>query len=467
MPRVIKPQPGPQEAFLSSPADIVIFGGSAGCGKTFAELMDPIRYKNIKGFGCTIFRKNANQITQQGGLWDESLELYSQIKGALPRISDREWWFKDKKGNIVSRVSVKHIERDADVHSYQGGQICALFFDELCHFSEYTFFYMLSRNRSSCGVQPYVRATCNPDPDSWVARFISWWINQDTGYPIQERSGVIRYMVRIGNKITWGDSREELYEKCHLDTQEKREKVKSVTFIPALLKDNPALLKKDPGYRANLEALPEVEREQLLHGNWKIKKAAGLYFKRTQVKHYYAVVPDDITSIVRCWDLAATSEDEEGDPAYTAGVLLGKRKDGSFVVIDVINERLSASEVRNLVRLTAEKDRAAYPKLPVIVRLPKDPGQAGKDQALQYVQYLAGFNVKTVAETGSKEARATPFAAQWQAGNVGLVIANWNEDYLKQLESFPQMKFKDMVDASANGFNELTTVNQYNPYNLI
>lgn len=445
----------------------MIFGGSAGCGKTYAELMDPIRYKNIRGFGCTIFRKNANQITQQGGLWDESLELYSSIKGAIPRISDKEWWFKDSKGNIVSKISFKHIERDADVHSYQGGQIAALFFDELCHFSEYTFFYMLSRNRSSCGVQPYVRATCNPDPDSWVAKFIEWWIDQETGYPIQERSGVMRYMLRSGDKIIWGDSREELYETCALKTQEERDKVKSVTFIPALLKDNPALIRKDPGYRANLEALPEVEREQLLHGNWKIKRASGMYFKRSQVMTYYSVVPDDLVSLVRCWDLAATSEDEKGDPAYTAGVLMGKRKDGSFIVIDVINERMSADDVRKTIRLTAEKDKGQYPKLPVTVRIPQDPGQAGKDQAKQYIQMMAGHNITAVPETGSKEARATPFAAQWQAGNVGLLIADWNEEYLKQLEAFPQGKFKDMVDASANGFTELTIRAKFNPYNLI
>lgn len=444
----------------------MIFGGSAGCGKTFAELMDPIRYKNIKGFGCTIFRKNANQITQQGGLWDESLELYSQIKGAVPRITERQWLFKDKKGNIVSKVSFKHLERDADVHAYQGGQICAMFYDELTHFSEYIFFYMLSRNRSSCGVKSYIRATCNPDPDSWVRKFIDWWIGED-GFPIKERSGVIRYMVRISGEVNWGDSREELWEKFNLVTEKDREKVKSVTFIPALLEDNPALMKKDPGYRANLENLPEVERMQLLYGNWNIRASAGLYFKRLQVKSYYQVVPDDLVSIVRCWDLAATSEDENGDPAYTAGVLMAKRKDDSFIVIDVINERLSADEVRKLIRLTAEKDRAAYPKLPVTVRIPQDPGQAGKDQAKQYIRLMAGFNIKAVPETGSKEARATPFAAQWQAGNVGLAIADWNESYLKQLESFPQGKFKDMVDASANAFAELTISKNFNPRNLI
>lgn len=429
--------------------------------------MDPIRYKNIRGFGCTIFRKNANQITQQGGLWDESLELYSQIKGAVPRISDREWWFKDKKGNVVSKVSFKHIERDADVFSYQGGQICALFYDELCHFSEFTFFYMLSRNRSSCGVQPYIRATCNPDPDSWVAKFIAWWIDQETGYPIPERSGVIRYMVRIGDIITWGDSREELWETCHLDTDEKKEKVKSVTFIPALLKDNPALLRKDPSYRANLESLPEVEREQLLHGNWKIKRSAGRYFKRSNVGSFLAAAPDDIVFLVRCWDLAATDKDEDDEAAFTAGVLIGKRRNGRFVVVDVYNEQVTAAEVRKAVRHTAEKDRAAYPKVPYRVRIAQDPGQAGKDQALQYVQMMAGFDIKTVPETGSKEIRAVPFSAQWEAGNVDLVIADWNEDYLKQLESFPLGRYKDMVDASSNGFSEVTLGKVFDIHNLL
>ena len=63
--------------------------------------------------------------------------------------------------------------------------------------------------------------------------------------------------------------------------------------------------------------------------------------------------------------------------------------------------------------------------------------------------------MKTVAETGSKETRAEPFAAQWQAGNVEVLVAEWNEMYFNQLESFPESKFKDMVDASSSGFAEL------------
>ena len=52
---------------------------------------------------------------------------------------------------------------------------------------------MLSSNRSTCGVKPYIRATTNPDTDSWVRQFIAWWIDEDSGYPIPSRSGKIRW----------------------------------------------------------------------------------------------------------------------------------------------------------------------------------------------------------------------------------------------------------------------------------
>ena len=81
---------------------------------------------------------------------------------------------------------------------------------------------MLSRNRSDSGVPGYIRATCNPDADSWVAEFIEWWIDQNTGYPIPERSGEIRYMYRQNDTIYWSDSREELWERFDLVTDEQR-----------------------------------------------------------------------------------------------------------------------------------------------------------------------------------------------------------------------------------------------------
>ena len=309
---------------------------------------------------------------------------------------------------------------------------------------------MLSRNRSTCGVKPYVRATCNPDSDSWVAKFISWWIDPETGYPIQERSGKIRYMARVDeDKLIWVESKEELTAKGI-----SLEEIKSVTFIASTLQDNKILLNSDPSYLANLKALPLVERERLLYGNWKIKPAAGLYFRRTQIGTILKELPPDIISFCRAWDLAATDEDEDQDAAYTAGVLMAKRSCGRFLVVNVINRQIKAGEVRKLVAMTAQMDRNAYGH--VRNRLPQDPGQAGKEQAQSYVQMLAGYDVVTKPESGSKESRAEPLAAQWQLGFFDVMEGSWNESYFDQLESFPESKFKDMVDASSSAFNELT-----------
>lgn len=448
----LAPQKGPQEMFLSTSADVCIYGGAAGGGKTFGLLLEPLRHMNNPDFNAVIFRRNYTQVTSPGGLWDSSRKIYNLVKGAFPLKTPKLHW-NFKKG---ATVNFAHLGSDDDCDNWQGSQITMIGFDELTHFTEYQFFYMLSRNRTDSGVAPYIRATCNPDADSWVAGFISWWIDPDTGYPNPERSGKIRWMVRLEEEIYWFQTRAEAVQAAldHGMDEEKAESMpKSVTFIASTLQDNQILMKNDPGYMANLLALPIVERERLLYGNWKIKAAAGLFFKRTQVGEMLEEIPKDIIAWVRGWDLAATSEDEDGDPAYTAGVLIGKRKNGRYVIADVINKRLSASEVRTLIMTTCKIDKVKYGR--VIERLPQDPGQAGKEQAQSYIKMLAGFLVKTIGESGSKESRAEPLAAQWQAGNVDVVIGEWNEAYFNQMESFPESKFKDMVDASSSAFNEI------------
>lgn len=450
---------------MATPANICVFGGAAGGGKSYGLLMSALRHKNVPGFGCTIFRRNFNQIFSQGGLWDESMKIYQGIKGATPQMSLGRWKFCDRDGDIISTVRFAHIEREDDLAKWQGSQICEIGFDELTHFSEKTFFYMLSRNRSTCGVTPFVRATCNPDADSWVAKFIDWWIDPESGYPIPERSGKLRWFIRRNEVLYWANTKQELWERFDLNTPEEKAEPRSVTFIMSRLDDNQELLKVNPEYKANLKAMSIIERERLLYGNWKIKAAAGLFFKRTQLGEILEKVPQDVIQWVRCWDLAATEKTADGDPAFTAGVLMGKRKNGRYIIADVVNRQMSASDVRKTIKLTAQADRAAYKR--VRVRLPKDPGQAGKEQAESYIKFLSGFDVVAVAETGSKEARAEPMAAQWQAGNFDILYGAWNEEYLHQLENFPDSKFKDMVDASANAFVEIETKNVFNVGNLI
>ncbi len=419
-----------------------------------------MRHANTPGFNAVIFRKNSPQIMNAGGLWDASQELYRKYPGAIPRKTPNPQWVFPSG----AKVSFRHLERDDSVFGFQGSEICLLEFDELTHFSEKQFFYMLSRNRSTCGVKPYVRCSCNPDSDSWLAKFIQWWWDPDTGYAVPDRSGKIRYMARINEEIVWGDSKEEVIQAAKdadYDVEITKDDIKSVSFVLSTIFDNQVLMKADPGYMANLKALSIVERERLLYGNWKIKPAAGLYFPRTSIGELLEEIPNDVVRWVRAWDLAATDTDEGGDPDYTASVLLGKRRNGKYVLADATNNRLRADKVRALVRQCAQGDKAKYKR--VRIRMSIDPGQAGKEQAQSYVKMLSGFSISTVKESGAKQTRAEPFSAQWQAGNVEVVAGPWTETLLAQYESFPESKFDDMVDAGSNAFNELESMNVSGP----
>ena len=459
----IGPQAGPQTMFMASSADIIVYGGAAGGGKTYALLLEMLRHKDVKGFGAVIFRQNYNQITAEGGLWDSSNKLFSMVPDAQARKSPKYHW----RFNSGAKLNFAHIEREEDLKSWQGTQIAYIGFDELTHFTRHTFLYMLSRNRSTCGVKPYVRATCNPDADSWVADLISWWIDQDTGYPIPERSGQIRWMVTISDVIHFFATKQEAIRYAidqGIAEDRAADMPKSFTFIASSIEDNKILLETDPGYMANLMALTEVDRERLLNGNWKIKAAAGKYFQRAQVEIIPAL-PNDITYWCRAWDIAATDEDEGGDPDYTSSALIGRRRNGTFVVANVTNDRIKAGDVEKLIKNTSSIDRGRFGAL-YHVRISQDPGAAGKILAKSWVKMLAGFNVICDTISGSKELRATPFAAQWQMGNVQVLEADWNDMYFNQLESFPESKHDDLVDCSADAFNECANAD-FNIDNLL
>ena len=283
---VFRPQKGKQEKFLACSADICIYGGAAGGGKSYALLLEPLRHIGNKQFAAVTFRRTNPQILSPGGLWSESFNIYSLL-GATPKLSPKPMWVFPSGATIT----FSHLEMESTKYDWQGSQIPLIMFDELTHFSESVFFYMLSRNRSMCGVKPYIRATCNPDADSWVANFISWWIDQDSGYPIEERCGKIRWFIRRDEKVYWADRKQDLWEQFNLTTDEEKAEPRSVSFINSTLQDNKLLMQRDPSYLATLKALPTVERERLLYGNWKIKQAAGLYFKRTQVRNMLPCAP--------------------------------------------------------------------------------------------------------------------------------------------------------------------------------
>lgn len=447
----IRPQPGPQKAFLASPADLAIFGGAAGGGKSWALLIEPLRHVDNPDFGAVIFRRTYPEITGEGSLWDESEKIYPLL-GASPRLGRLEWRFPSG-----ARVSFAHLQHEKDKFKYQGAQIALLCFDQLEHFTKGQFFYMLSRNRSMCGIRPYIRASCNPDADSWLADFLAWWIADD-GYADLSRTGKLRWFVRAGDEqLAWADSPEELKES-HPALMPK-----SVTFIPASVYDNKILLASNPEYLANLMALPLVDRERLLGdakrgGNWKVREEAGKVFNRGWFEIVDAVPAGGLEC--RFWDFAATKKEIKGeDPDYTASVRMRKVQ-GVYYVTDCTAEQEGPAEVdRALRNLAAQDAQAAHATgTRPLVRWEMEPGASGKRESYRLTKMLAGHDARGVRPQGDKITRAKPLAAQAEASNVKLLRGPWNERWLYHMHNQPEIKHDDIMDASSGAFNALAHV---------
>jgi hypothetical protein len=299
----LEPQPGFQTAALSTSADIAIIGGSAGSGKTFILELEPCRHVNNPNFGATIFRRTTTQIKSQGGLWDTSQKIYP-ITGAYPRHAVLEWVFPSG-----AKVKFSHLEHEKNILDWQGSQIPLIIFDELTQFTEYMFWYLVGRNRTDCGVRPYVRASCNPDPNSWVAKLIEWWIDQETGFPIAERSGVVRYLTRDGDRLVWGRTKAEVIEQCpHIfgtlqlveSGVDVEQMVKSFTFIPGTIYENKLFIAKDPSYLGTLLSLPEEEKRRLLKGNWKISLDGLMLCQWEKIERIFDNYPEADERPLRC-----------------------------------------------------------------------------------------------------------------------------------------------------------------------
>lgn len=444
--REIRPQPGPQEQFLSCSADIVVYGGAAFGGKTFALLLEAARWTSKPEYGAVIFRRTSKQIEAEGGLWDTAADLYPGLN-AEPIVGRHQWRFPSG-----AKVSMAHMQHEKDKFSWQGAQLPMIGLDELTHFTEGQFWYIVSRNRDPSGtVTPYIRATTNPDPDSWVAKFIAWWIDQDTGYAIPERSGVIRWFIRYRGDIIWADSKEELLaDYPNSDPM-------SFTFIASSWKDNAIGMAADPSYMAKLGNLPKVEAERLKNGNWKVRAAAGDYFRESDF-HVVGAGELPVNRIrIRWWDRAATEPSEANpEPDWTAGVLMSADPKTGMVYVEHVDRfRGRPGTVQQRIHGHAETDGKQ-----TAVGFYRDPGQAGIAEADFLLRLVAGWQSVVVPETTNKETKASPYSAYTQGagpgqGKVALVQGPWNDAFIREHENFPKGQFDDQVDSAAGAFNWL------------
>lgn len=454
------PQEGPQRAFAECEADIAIFGGSAGGGKSFALLYECVKWvmlATVRAYRAVLFRRTNPELIGGGGLWDESQELYRAFGGRPRGAPALDWTFEAPTRKIAHRhrIEFRHLQRDSTVHEHQGRQYAFIGFDELTHFTEAQFWYMVSRLRSQCGVRPYLRATCNPDPDHFVKDLIAWWLD-DEGYPDLAKSGVIRWFVRVDDALQWFDSREAAVAE-HPDSEPL-----SFTFIASRLADNKILAANDKGYKGRLMALTRVQRERLLGdakrgGNWFVTEGEGEFFNKSDFQESDGP-PSPVVFTCRGWDKAASRPSAQyPDPDWTRGVRVSLCRDGELWIDDAEEMRDTPPAVMRLQRATAERDTRA-----VVQAIYRDTGDAGASDAHTTARGLEGFQVHEVEswqadsskEKGdfrssrAKRARARIWMKRVEDHRVFIKRGvPWAGSLKSEAHRFPKGRHDDWIDA--------------------
>ena len=159
----------------------------------------------------------------------------------------------------------------------------------------------------------------------------------------------------------------------------------------------------------------------------------------------------------RAWDLAATHQSAINvDPDYTVGLKGTRTADGTFYITNMQRLRSSPGMRDQAILEAANLDGTSC-----TVRMPQDPGQAGKSQAEHFARLLAGFSLRILSVSGDKKTRASPAASQAEFDKIKLVRGHWNEDFLDELCNFPNDAHDDIVDALSDLIDELSGATTY------
>lgn len=323
---IFHPQPGGQTDFQECPADIVIYGGEAGGGKSWSLLYEHLKWIHIPKYAGTMIRKLYPQIFGVGGLWEEAKRLYPHL-GGVPVASETPH-FRFPSG---AKVFFKNSQYAATVAlAWQGLASPLMGIDEVTQFSKEEFTYIMGRNRcSATGIQSYMRCTCNPDPLSFVRKMIDWWVGED-GLIIPERCGVIKYFLHRNDEFVWADTKEELEDRFGKDSEPK-----SFTFLRGKLDDNKKLTETDKGYKASLQNLSEAQKHSLCGGNWNEIENPDALFSHNNInanrKEYISL--DFFTRVVVAIDPAGSTNVKSDETGIVAA---GLGKDGrGYLLKDV------------------------------------------------------------------------------------------------------------------------------------
>jgi predicted phage terminase large subunit-like protein len=423
-----KPTPK-QYIFLLLKCLDAFYGGAAGGGKSDALLMAALQYVDIPGYNAIILRNTYANLSKPEGLLDRAAEWLAG--------QDVKWNGSINQWRFPSRATLSfgYLDGPMDHYNYQGPAYQFVGIDEIVQIRKNQATYMFSRMRKKVP-SSYIEDLRKFDkykhfPEEKLLEFYE----QYKELPLRFRATSNPPQPEQLAKGAW-------VKRRYVDPMTRKpDKV----FISAKIDDNPHLDKES--YVKSLNELDPVTKAQLLKGDWDIR-VKGRMFDRSWFEIVDAFPAEG--NKVRFWDMAATEPSKENkDPDYTAGCKMVE-KDGIYYM-NMIRFRKSPSMNEKLIRQVADMDGREMK-----VCMEQEPGSSGKSQVDHYRRHiLPEFVFEGIPSSGSKRQRAMPFASQAEAGNIKLVNGPWVEDYLDEIEVFPDGEHDDQVDASSGAFDRL------------
>jgi len=408
---IFKPNDGPQSKFLSATEQEVLYGGSAGGGKTYAMSVDPLRDVNNSQFRGLLLRRTN----------DELREIKAVSKALYFALDKRNRWMeKDSQWVFPSGATLwlTYLDKDDDVLRYQGQAFNWIGFDELTQWpTPYAWNYLRSRLRAttSSGLKLYQRATTNPGGPghSWVKKTFIDPAPVNQSFPATD--------IETGKTLVWPESSAKAGQPLF-----KRR------FIPASLYDNP-YLSEDGVYEANLLSLPERQRKQLLEGNWDVAEGAAFteWDRRIHViEPFY--IPNNWTKFRAC---------DYGYSSYSAVIWFAIAPDNQLVVFkELYVSKVTAEDLADMILYEENKsgERTAYGVLDSSMWHQR--GERGPSMAEKMIQrgcrWRPSDRSKGSRISGKNEVHRRLQVDEF-TGNPGLVVFSDCTNLIAQLPSIP------------------------------
>lgn len=441
----VRPQEGRQTDLFrmieNQEADFYMIGGSRFGGKSEVISMVDLLFAHDPKYRSIKFRRLFDEIMGANGLWEKAENQY-KLFGAVPNKSDKSWTFPSGAKSLY-----RHMFLEGDEESHRGKGYSAVFFDEINQFTWDQVRMLQTCLRSEAEVNSFMIGTLNPDSSSWVMKFCEYYLDPDTGFPDLSKCGEIRHYIIIdGDPVFASDP--SYFDEHHWEVvnpiinPETGERVyirpKRFTFYFFNIFDNKIGMMQNEQYLAELNSLPEHERQSQLLGNWFSQPKGVSMFRREFLKgldpKYPSKLPKNCTC-VRAWDKAYKEPSEVYKyPDYTASLKMYKSDKGEYYLAGDFDEALHDDfkkgedivygRFRKNVGLRNEwmLAQAAWDGTDCTVVIPKEGGAGvGEWEQMRTMFLDAGYKVVGASVGNKKNGKGLRFSSFCVAAEQGAV----------------------------------------------